>query len=125
CIDLGINYIFKGSFDKANRTSVDGKRGLGLEEGLKVLSAINEEFDLPVLTDVHEPWQCEEVMQVCSMIQIPAYLCRQTDLLVAAGAAASKGEGAVNIKKGQIMAPNGMRHAVEKVKSGGCEKVLL
>lgn len=125
CADLGINYIFKGSFDKANRTSINGKRGLGLEEGLKVLSAIKEEFDLPVLTDVHEPAQCAEVMQVCSTIQIPAFLCRQTDLLVAAGKAAAKVDGVVNIKKGQFMAPDGMRHAVEKVNTGGCQKVLL
>ena len=125
CADLGINYIFKGSFDKANRTSINGKRGLGLEEGLKVLLQIKEEFDLPVLTDVHEPAQCAPVMEVCSTVQIPAFLCRQTDLLVAAGEAAAKVDGVVNIKKGQFMAPDGMRHAVEKVNSGGCEKVLL
>jgi len=125
CTDLGINYIFKGSFDKANRTSLHGKRGLGLTEGLKVLSQIKEEFEVPVLTDVHEISQCEKAAALCSMIQVPAFLCRQTDLLVAAGAAAAAHGGAVNVKKGQFMAPDGMRHVVEKVQSGGCEKVLL
>jgi len=125
CADLGINYIFKGSFDKANRTSLHGKRGLGLAEGLKVLSLIKEEFEVPVLTDVHEISQCQEAADLCAMIQVPAFLCRQTDLLVAAGAAAAARGGAVNVKKGQFMAPDGMRHVVEKVQSGGCEKVLL
>lgn len=125
CADLGINYIFKGSFDKANRTSINGRRGLGLTEGLKILSRIKEEFALPVITDVHEPSQCSEVVKVCSTIQIPAFLCRQTDLLIAAGEAAAGANGAVNIKKGQFMAPEGMRHAVAKVQSAGCEKVLL
>jgi 2-dehydro-3-deoxyphosphooctonate aldolase (KDO 8-P synthase) len=125
CDDLKINYIFKGSFDKANRTSINGKRGLGLEEGLKVLSRIKEEFDVPVLTDVHEISQCRAVAEVCSAVQIPAFLCRQTDLLLAAGEAAARTNGVVNIKKGQFMSPEGMRHAVEKVKAAGCEKVLL
>lgn len=125
CEDLGINYVFKGSFDKANRTSINGRRGPGLDEGLKVLSQINTEFDLPVLTDVHEISQCAAVSQVCAATQIPAFLCRQTDLLVAAGEAAVKTHGVVNIKKGQFMSPEAMRHAVEKVRSSGCEKVLL
>jgi len=121
----GINYVFKASFDKANRTSLNTERGLGLEGGLEILQKIKDEFGLPVTTDVHESIQCESVAQVCDILQIPAFLCRQTDLLLAAGEAAAKNNGAVNIKKGQFLAPEGMKHARDKVVSAGCENVFL
>lgn len=121
----GINYVFKASFDKANRTSMNTSRGLGLEGGLEILQKIKDEFGLPVTTDVHESTQCEAVARVCDILQIPAFLCRQTDLLLAAGEAASKNNGAVNIKKGQFLAPEGMKHARDKVVSAGCENVFL
>ena len=125
-----INYVFKASFDKANRTSLGTSRGLGLESGLEILQKIKDEFGLPVTTDVHESTQCEAVAQVCDILQIPAFLCRQTDLLLAAGEAAAKysasgGARAVNIKKGQFLAPEGMKHARDKVFSAGCENVFL
>jgi 2-dehydro-3-deoxyphosphooctonate aldolase (KDO 8-P synthase) len=121
----GINYVFKASFDKANRTSMNTQRGLGLEGGLEILRAIKQEYSLPVTTDVHESTQVESVAQVCDILQIPAFLCRQTDLLLAAGKAAGENGGAVNIKKGQFLAPEGMQHAAEKVRAGGCENVFL
>ena len=126
----GINYVFKASFDKANRTSIGTSRGLGLEGGLEILQKIKDEFGLPVTTDVHESTQCEAVGAVCDILQIPAFLCRQTDLLLAAGEAAAKystpdGARAVNIKKGQVLAPEGMKHARDKVFSAGCENVFL
>ena len=126
----GINYVFKASFDKANRTSMNTSRGLGLDGGLEILQKIKDEFGLPVTTDVHESTQCEAVAQVCDILQIPAFLCRQTDLLLAAGEAAAKYSGsgnacAVNIKKGQFLAPEGMKHARDKVFSAGCENVFL
>jgi 2-dehydro-3-deoxyphosphooctonate aldolase (KDO 8-P synthase) len=121
----GINYVFKASFDKANRTSMNTQRGLGLEGGLEILQKIKDEFGLPVTTDVHESTQCEAVASVCDILQIPAFLCRQTDLLLAAGKAAGENGGAVNIKKGQFLAPEGMKHAAEKVRAGGCENVFL
>ena len=125
-----INYVFKASFDKANRTSLGTSRGLGLESGLEILQKIKDEFGLPVTTDVHESTQCEAVASVCDILQIPAFLCRQTDLLLAAGEAAAKysasgGARAVNIKKGQFLAPEGMKHARDKVFSAGCENVFL
>lgn len=121
----GVNYVFKASFDKANRTALHTQRGLGLEGGLEILAAIKEEFGLPVTTDVHETGQCEKVAQVCDILQIPAFLCRQTDLLIAAGEATQKHGGAVNIKKGQFLAPEGMKHARDKVHSAGCQNVFL
>jgi 2-dehydro-3-deoxyphosphooctonate aldolase (KDO 8-P synthase) len=120
-----LNYVFKASFDKANRTSLSTQRGLGLEGGLKILQTIKQEYSLPVTTDVHESAQVESVAQVCDILQIPAFLCRQTDLLLAAGKAAGENAGAVNIKKGQFLAPEGMKHAAEKVRAGGCENVFL
>jgi 2-dehydro-3-deoxyphosphooctonate aldolase (KDO 8-P synthase) len=114
--DLGMAYIFKASYDKANRTSIRSFRGPGLEEGCRILRAIGEANQLPVLTDIHTPEQCSEVSDalgsVEAMLQIPAFLCRQTDLLIAA---AHTGR-AINIKKGQIVAPWDMRHAVEKIR---------
>jgi 2-dehydro-3-deoxyphosphooctonate aldolase (KDO 8-P synthase) len=119
--DLGIPYIFKASFDKANRTSVKGFRGPGLLEGTRILAKLARETGLPVLTDVHEPTQCEVAAEAADVLQIPAFLCRQTDLLVAAG----KTGRAVNVKKGQFVAPWDMSHAVEKVCSTGNDRVFL
>lgn len=125
CAEKGVNYVFKASFDKANRTALGSSRGPGLSGGLEVLAKIKEEFGVPVTTDVHESIQCAEAAEMCDILQIPAFLCRQTDLLLAAGEAAAKYGGAVNVKKGQFMAPEGMEHAVKKVKSAGCENVFL
>jgi 2-dehydro-3-deoxyphosphooctonate aldolase (KDO 8-P synthase) len=119
--DLGIPYIFKASYDKANRTSVHSFRGPGLKEGVRILGGLARETGLPVLTDVHEPSHCEVVAEAVDVLQIPAFLCRQTDLLVAAG----KTGRAVNIKKGQFVAPWDMAHPVEKVRSTGNERVFL
>ena len=119
--DLPIQLVFKASFDKANRTSKDAFRGAGLDEGLRVLSRVREVTGLPVTTDVHESSQAAAVGEVCELLQIPAFLARQTDLLVAA---AQTGR-AVNVKKGQFMAPWDMRHVVEKLASSGCGNVLL
>ncbi|HEX4031405.1 MAG TPA: 3-deoxy-8-phosphooctulonate synthase [Terracidiphilus sp.] len=119
--DLGIPYIFKASYDKANRTSVRSFRGPGLLEGTRILGRLARETGLPVLTDVHEPSQCEVAAEAVDILQIPAFLCRQTDLLVAAG----KTGRAVNIKKGQFVAPWDMTHPVEKVRSTGNERVFL
>jgi 2-dehydro-3-deoxyphosphooctonate aldolase (KDO 8-P synthase) len=119
--DLGVSYIFKASYDKANRTSVKSFRGPGLKEGVRILSALAKDTGLPVLTDVHEPGHCEVAAEAADVLQIPAFLCRQTDLLVAAG----KTGRAVNIKKGQFVAPWDMTHPVEKVRSTGNERVFL
>jgi 2-dehydro-3-deoxyphosphooctonate aldolase (KDO 8-P synthase) len=119
--DLGIPFIFKASYDKANRTSVKSYRGPGLVEGVRILGRLAKETGLPVLTDVHEPGHCEIAAEAVDVLQIPAFLCRQTDLLVAAG----KTGRAVNIKKGQFVAPWDMAHPVEKVRSTGNERVLL
>ena len=119
--DLGIPYIFKASYDKANRTSVKSFRGPGLVEGARILGALAKDTGLPVLTDVHEPGHCEVVAEAVDVLQIPAFLCRQTDLLVAAG----KTGRAVNIKKGQFVAPWDMNHPVEKVRSTGNDRVFL
>ena len=118
---LGYHYIFKASFDKANRTSGDSFRGDGIEEGLKILQIVKEKIGVPVLTDIHLPEQAKTVAQVVDVLQIPAFLCRQTDLLLAAG----KTGKTVNIKKGQFMAPEDMEYAVEKVKSTNNPNVLL
>ncbi len=116
-----IPFIFKVSFDKANRTSVHSYRGPGMEEGLRILRAVKESLSVPILTDVHLPEQCAPVAEVADVLQIPAFLCRQTDLLVAAG----KTGRVVNVKKGQFVAPADMRHAVEKVESAGNKSILL
>jgi 2-dehydro-3-deoxyphosphooctonate aldolase (KDO 8-P synthase) len=121
CGDLGVPLIFKASFDKANRTSIDSYRGPGLKEGLKILADIKAKYDLPVLTDVHEQSQVDAVAEVVDVIQIPAFLSRQTDLLLAA----AKTGRAVNVKKGQFMAPEDMTNAVNKLKAGGCRNILL
>lgn len=121
CRRVGLHYIFKTSFDKANRTSVTSFRGPGLERGLEILAAIRAEFGVPTLTDIHEPWQAQPVAEVVDVLQIPAFLCRQTDLLLAA---AETGK-AINIKKGQFLAPWDMRNVVEKVTATGNHKVIL
>jgi 2-dehydro-3-deoxyphosphooctonate aldolase (KDO 8-P synthase) len=121
CQRLGIGLVYKSSFDKANRTSLSGRRGLGLEKSLAVFSDIRKELDLPVLTDVHENAQCAEVASVVDILQIPAFLCRQTDLLVAA---AQTGR-VVNVKKGQFLAPWDMKNVLEKVVASGNPNVLL
>ena len=121
CSRLGIGLVYKSSFDKANRTSLGGKRGLGLEKSLAVFADIKKEFGLPVLTDVHENAQCAEVASVVDVLQIPAFLCRQTDLLIAAGETGA----VVNIKKGQFLAPWDMDNVAEKVASTGNDRILL
>ena len=118
---LSLPYIFKASYDKANRTSLRSFRGPGLVEGLRILHKIQQAVKVPVLTDVHEASDVPRVAEVADVIQIPAFLCRQTDLLVAAG----KSGRAVNIKKGQFMSPWDMRHAVEKVRAAGGQRVFL
>ncbi len=117
----GVPIVFKASFDKANRTSVSSYRGPGMALGLEVLAAVRAECGRPVLTDIHEPDQAEAVAEVCDVLQIPAFLCRQTDLLIAAGRTGC----VVNIKKGQFLAPGDMRYAVDKVTSTGNERILL
>ena len=117
---LGIGLIYKTSFDKANRTSLSGKRGLGLEDSLKVFAALKDEFGLPLLTDVHTAEQCAPVAEVVDVLQIPAFLCRQTDLLVAA---AQTGR-VINVKKGQFLAPWDMKNVVAKITGSGNAAVL-
>ncbi len=117
----GVPWIFKASFDKANRTSNTSFRGPGLDEGLRVLAEVKRRAGVPVLTDVHETWQVEPVAAVVDVIQIPAFLCRQTDLIVAA----ARTGRVVNIKKGQFLAPGDMRHAVRKVTDAGNPNVVL
>ena len=119
--ELEINYVFKASFDKANRTSKQSFRSLGLEESLRILKKVKDEIGVPVVTDVHESYQVNEVASVVDVLQIPAFLCRQTDLLEACG---NSGK-AVNIKKGQFMAPNDMQYAVDKVRNTGNTNVAL
>ena len=121
CANQGAQFIFKGSFDKANRTSLGGKRGLGIDEGLKVMEAVKASIGCPVLTDIHTPEQCAPVASVVDVIQIPAFLCRQTDLLLAAGETGA----AINVKKGQFLAPWDMKNVVSKIESTGNERLLL
>jgi 2-dehydro-3-deoxyphosphooctonate aldolase (KDO 8-P synthase) len=123
--DLGIPYIFKASYDKANRTSIKSFRGPGLIEGTRILRTIAQNNDLPVLTDVHTAKDCAPVAESVDVLQIPAFLCRQTDLLIAAAQAANQHGRAINVKKGQFVAPLDMRHAVEKVRESGCDRVSL
>ncbi len=118
---LSIQLVFKASFDKANRTSITSYRGPGLDDGLRILARVGDETGLPVTTDIHESHQAAAAAEVCQLLQIPAFLARQTDLLVAA---AQTGR-AVNVKKGQFMAPGDMQHVVNKLASAGCENILL
>ena len=119
--ELGFSFVFKASYDKANRTSSNSFRGIGMDSALDTLARIKQEFSLPIITDIHESYQIKEVAQVADVLQIPAFLCRQTDLLIAAGESGR----AVNIKKGQFMAPADMQYAVTKVKETGNNNVLL
>ncbi len=121
CEELGLNYIFKASFDKANRTSISAFRGPGEQEGLEILQSVKEEFGVPIVTDVHEPMQCMAAAEVADVVQIPAFLCRQTDLLLAAGAT----QKTVNVKKGQFLAPEDMAAVVKKIESTGNQRIML
>jgi 2-dehydro-3-deoxyphosphooctonate aldolase (KDO 8-P synthase) len=118
---LGIPYVFKASFDKANRSSIHSYRGPGLEEGLKIFEAVKSRFGVPVITDVHEPWQCAPVAEVVDVLQLPAFLARQTDLVVAL----AKTNRVINIKKPQFLSPGQMQNIVEKFKEAGNEKLIL
>jgi 2-dehydro-3-deoxyphosphooctonate aldolase (KDO 8-P synthase) len=118
---LGIGLIYKTSFDKANRSSIGGVRGVGLKHGLPILAEVRETSGLPVLTDVHEPEQCAPTAEAVDVLQIPAFLCRQTDLLLAAGNTGKT----INIKKGQFLAPSDMKNAAAKIASTGNERILL
>lgn len=119
--ELGIPFVFKASYDKANRTSATSPRGVGLEAGIAILAEVRERFGCPVLTDVHESWQCAPVAEAVDILQIPAFLCRQTDLL---RAAADTGR-AVNVKKGQFLAPWDMHNVTAKLEAFGCQRVLV
>lgn len=121
CRERGVPLIFKASFDKANRTSLSSYRGPGLAAGLEMLSEVRRRFDVPVTTDIHEPPQAAPAAEVCELLQIPAFLCRQTDLLTAAAATGR----AVHVKKGQFLAPADMRHVVSKLVQSGCRDILL
>ncbi len=121
CKNVGVDFVYKSSFDKANRSSIESFRGSGMNFGLEVLGQVKDEIGVPVITDVHEPWQAEKAAEVVDMLQIPAFLCRQTDLLVAS----AKTGKAVNVKKGQFLAPWDAKNIVQKLQDSGCEKVLL
>ena len=122
CDQLDIDLIYKSSFDKANRSSVNTQRGIGIDEGLKILNSIKHEFGIPILTDIHETYQAELVADAgIDVIQIPAFLCRQTDLLLAAGATGR----AINVKKGQFLAPHDMKNVAAKIASTGNERIML
>lgn len=118
---LGINYIFKSSFDKANRSSITSYRGPGLEKGLEMLQSIKDKFDLPIVTDIHTPEQAAPVAEVADVIQIPAFLCRQTDLLVAA----AKTGKIINLKKGQFLSPEQMQPLIRKIEDSGNNQIML
>lgn len=117
----GSRFVFKASFDKANRTSISSFRGPGLEKGLEILREVKETFDLPIVTDIHEPWQAVPAASVADILQIPAFLCRQTDLLVAAGETGA----VINVKKAQFLAPEDMANVVAKLESTGNRRIIL
>jgi len=121
CAPTGTKFIFKASYDKANRSSIKTQRGLGMEAGLSILSKIRDEFGCPILTDVHDAEQCAPAGEVCDVLQIPAFLCRQTDLLLAAGETGR----AINVKKGQFLAPWDMANVAEKIASTGNQNIML
>ena len=121
CGRVGVGFVYKSSFDKANRSSIDSFRGQGLEFGLDVLRQVKAELGVPVITDIHEPWQVEKTAEVADVLQIPAFLCRQTDLLVEA----ARSGKAVNVKKGQFLAPWDAKNIVDKLQAAGGEKILL
>ncbi|MGM0912978.1 MAG: 3-deoxy-8-phosphooctulonate synthase [Pseudomonadota bacterium] len=118
---LGMSYVFKASFDKANRSSIHSFRGPGLEKGLEILAEVKSRFGVPIITDVHEPWQAEPVAEVADVIQLPAFLARQTDLVVAM----ARTGAVINIKKPQFLAPHEMRHIVRKCEEAGNDRVIL
>lgn len=118
---LGVDYYFKASFDKANRTSINSYRGPGIEEGLRILRKVKDTYGLKIVTDIHEPWQAEPVSKVADIIQIPAFLCRQTDLLIAA----AKTERIINVKKAQFLAPWDMKNVVTKLEESGNRNIML
>lgn len=120
CEQKSISYVFKASFDKANRTSLRSYRGPGIDEGLQILLGVHERLGIPVTTDIHEPGQAAVAAEVCDLLQIPAFLARQTDLLVAA----ARTKAAVNVKKSQFMAPSDMQHVIEKLRESGASNVL-
>jgi len=121
CKNVGVDFVYKSSFDKANRSSIESFRGGGMEFGLEILAQVKAEIGVPVITDVHETWQVEKVAKVADILQIPAFLCRQTDLLVEA----AKSGKAVNVKKGQFLAPWDAKNIVDKMQNAGCGKLLL
>ncbi|MCB9838985.1 MAG: 3-deoxy-8-phosphooctulonate synthase [Phycisphaeraceae bacterium] len=125
CRELGLSYVFKASFDKANRTSVGSRRGPGIGDGLAQLARVREALGVPVVTDVHEPAQAEPVAAVVDCLQVPAFLCRQTDLLIACGEAALQHGRAVSVKKGQFLSPEEMAGPIGKLASVGCRNVML
>lgn len=121
CERLDLDYYFKASFDKANRTSISSYRGPGIEEGLRILKNVKDEVGVKVVTDIHEPWQASKAAEVCDMLQIPAFLCRQTDLLVAA----AKTGKLINVKKAQFLAPWDMKNVVNKLEEAGNKNIML
>lgn len=121
CERVGVGFVYKSSFDKANRSSIESFRGSGMEFGLDILKTVKSELNVPIITDVHEPYQAEKSAEVADILQIPAFLCRQTDLLVAS----AKTGKVVNVKKGQFLAPWDAKNIVEKLQQAGCEKILL
>jgi 2-dehydro-3-deoxyphosphooctonate aldolase (KDO 8-P synthase) len=121
CERVGLGLVYKSSFDKANRSSIESFRGQGMDFGLEILAKVKSEIGVPVITDIHEPWQAEKTAEVADILQIPAFLCRQTDLLVAA----AKTGKAVNVKKGQFLAPWDAKNIVDKLEAAGSEKILL
>jgi 2-dehydro-3-deoxyphosphooctonate aldolase (KDO 8-P synthase) len=121
CQHVGVDFVYKSSFDKANRSSIESFRGGGMQFGLEILAQVKGEIGVPVITDAHETWQVERVAEVADIIQIPAFLCRQTDLLIES----AKTGKAVNVKKGQFLAPWDAKNIVEKLQNAGCEKILL
>jgi 2-dehydro-3-deoxyphosphooctonate aldolase (KDO 8-P synthase) len=121
CGEAGIGLIYKSSYDKANRSSIGSQRGIGMDRGLQILADVRERFHIPVLTDVHSPEQCAPVAEAVDVLQIPAFLCRQTDLLLAAGRTGA----AINVKKGQFLAPWDMTHVARKIASTGNDRIML
>jgi len=121
CDNLGIDYYFKASFDKANRTSINSYRGPGIDEGIRILKKVKDEVGVKICTDIHEPWQAQKVAEVCDIIQIPAFLCRQTDLLIAA----AKTHKIINVKKAQFLAPWDMKFVIDKIVSSGNTNIML
>lgn len=121
CERVGVGFVYKSSFDKANRSSIDSFRGDGMEQGIEILARVKEELKIPIITDIHEPYQAAKAAEVADILQIPAFLCRQTDLLIAA---AETGK-AVNVKKGQFLSPWDAKNIVDKLTAAGCEKILL